>query len=154
MDKRRGMHPFTLPCMVQSSYIGCGNSSDNYTLNRCNTLSMESQLQGKRLRWLGHVFRMPKKLLVKSWGFAHLAALGLVSMLLHCVIVRTVELVDVVEMLTALERKDLSRTYLARHELESVFIVYIVIIVYADTHSHSRHCLLCITRCIKFSYTF
>jgi len=37
-------------------------------LNRCNTLSVESQLQGKRLRWLGHVCRMlndrlPKKLL-------------------------------------------------------------------------------------------
>ena len=28
-------------------------------LNRCNTLSVESQLQGKRFRWLGHVFRMP-----------------------------------------------------------------------------------------------
>ena len=27
------------------------------TLNRCNTLSVESQLQDKRLRWLGHVFR-------------------------------------------------------------------------------------------------
>ena len=27
-------------------------------LNRCNTLSVESQLQGKRLRWLGRVFRM------------------------------------------------------------------------------------------------
>ena len=37
-------------------------------LNRCNTLSVESQLQGKRLRWLGHGFSMsndslPKKLL-------------------------------------------------------------------------------------------
>ncbi len=31
---------------------------------------------------------------VKSRGFAHLAALGLVSMMLHCVIVKIVELVD------------------------------------------------------------
>ncbi len=38
-------------------------------LNRCNTLSVELQLQGKILRWLGHVFqmhnnRLPKKLLL------------------------------------------------------------------------------------------
>ncbi len=44
-------------------------------LNRCNTLSVESQLQGKRPRWLGHVFRMPydrlpKKLLLgENKGF-------------------------------------------------------------------------------------
>ncbi len=31
-------------------------------LNRCNTLSVESQLHGKRLKWLGHVFRMPNRL--------------------------------------------------------------------------------------------
>ena len=30
------------------------------TLHRCNTLSVESQLQRKRLRLLGHIFRMPK----------------------------------------------------------------------------------------------
>ena len=28
-------------------------------LNRWSPLAAESQLQGKRLRWLGHVFRMP-----------------------------------------------------------------------------------------------
>ena len=28
-------------------------------LNRCNTSSVESQLRSKRLRWLGHTFRMP-----------------------------------------------------------------------------------------------
>ena len=32
-------------------------------LNSCNTSSVESQLQSKRLRWLGRTFRMPKKLL-------------------------------------------------------------------------------------------
>ncbi len=31
-----------------------------------NTLSVESQLQGKRLRWLGHVFRMPNDRLPKK----------------------------------------------------------------------------------------
>ena len=36
--------------------------------------------------------------LVKSRGFAHLAALGLVSMMLRCVIVKTVKLVDLIEM--------------------------------------------------------
>ena len=38
-------------------------------LNRCNTIIVKSLLRSKRLRWLGHVFRMsndrlPKKLLV------------------------------------------------------------------------------------------
>jgi len=36
--------------------------------------------------------------LVKSRGFAHLAALGLVIMMMRCVIVKTVELVDLIEM--------------------------------------------------------
>ena len=58
----------------------------------------------KRLRWLGHVFRMPndrlpeKLLLVKFRGFAHLAALGLVSMMLHYVIVKTVVLISLIGM--------------------------------------------------------
>ncbi len=100
----------------------CGTSLRDHVpnvdiLNRCNTLSVESQLQGKRLRWLGHVLRMPndrlpKKLLVGSMGLAHPAALGLVSMMLHCVINKIVE--------DSLERQDLSRTNLAHHELESV----------------------------------
>ena len=73
-------------------------------LNRCNTLSVESQLQGKRLRWLGHVFRMandrlPKKLLFgQVKGFAHLVAPGPVSMMLLCMIVKLVEMVDRIEM--------------------------------------------------------
>ncbi len=36
--------------------------------------------------------------LVKSRGFTHLAALGLVSMILRCMIVKSVELVDLIEM--------------------------------------------------------
>ena len=35
-------------------------------LNRYNTLSAESQLQSKRLRWLGHSFRMPNDRLPKK----------------------------------------------------------------------------------------
>ncbi len=71
-------------------------------LRRCNTLS---QLQGKRLRWLGYVVRMPNDIeclrsvcLVNSRGLAHLSALGLVSMMLRRVIVKTVKLVDRIEM--------------------------------------------------------
>ena len=36
--------------------------------------------------------------LVKSRGLAHLAVLGLDSMMLRCVIVETVQLVDLIEM--------------------------------------------------------
>ena len=40
-------------------------------LNRCNTFCAEPQLQGKRLRWLGYIFRiphnrLPKKLLLRG----------------------------------------------------------------------------------------
>ena len=42
--------------------------------------------------------RMPKKLLFGRRGLAHLAALGLVSMMLRCVTVKTVKLVDPIEM--------------------------------------------------------
>ncbi len=59
-------------------------------LKRCHTLSVESQLQGKRLRWLGHVFRMPSDRLLQKLLFGEvkgLHALGLVSMMLHCMIV-------------------------------------------------------------------
>ena len=61
-------------------------------LTRCNTFPVESQLQSKRLRWLGYMFRMPdkglpKKLFVKSRVAGPQIALGLVSMMLQCVIV-------------------------------------------------------------------
>jgi len=46
-------------------------------LNRCNTLSVESQLQGKRLRWLGHVFRMPNNRLPKKLLFGEVRTKGL-----------------------------------------------------------------------------
>ncbi len=44
-------------------------------LNRCNTLSVESQLQGKRLRWHGHVFRMPNNRLPKNLLFGEVKGL-------------------------------------------------------------------------------
>ena len=44
-------------------------------LNSCNTLSVESQLQGKRLRWLGHVFRMPNDRLPKKLLFGQVKGL-------------------------------------------------------------------------------
>ncbi len=44
-------------------------------LNRCNTLSVESQLQGKRLRWLGHTFRVPSDRLPKKLLFGQVKGL-------------------------------------------------------------------------------
>ncbi len=80
----------------------CGMSLHDHE-PKVNTLSLQSQLQGKRLRWLGHVFRVATTdglrsfCLVKSSGFAHLAALGLVSML-RCVIAKFIVLVDLIQM--------------------------------------------------------
>ena len=77
---------------------------NNYLFMYRQAVSVESQLQGNTLKWLGHVFRMPndrlpeKLLLVKLRRFAHLAALGLVSMMLHYVIVKTVVQVGLIEM--------------------------------------------------------
>ena len=96
---------FQMNCLRRVCGISLRNHVQNVViLNRCNTLSVESQLRGKRLRWLGHDFRMPndrlpkKFCMVKSRGFAHLAALGLVSMMLHYVIVKTVVLVGLIGM--------------------------------------------------------
>ena len=44
-------------------------------LNRYNTLSAESQLQSKRLRWLGHIFRMPNDTLPKKLLFGEVKGL-------------------------------------------------------------------------------
>ena len=38
------------------------------SLNRYNTLSVESEVQGKRLTWLGHVFRMPNNRMPTLFG--------------------------------------------------------------------------------------
>ena len=52
----------------------CGISLQDHVpnvdiLTRCNTFSEESQLQSKRLRWLGHMFRMPDDRLPKKLLF-------------------------------------------------------------------------------------
>ena len=85
------------------------------TLNRCNTFSGGSQLQS---RWLGHIFRMPNDRLPKNLlfgeatGLRHLVSLGLVSMMLRYVTVKTVVSID----LTGMLRTDCSgQTRLALH---------------------------------------
>ena len=69
--------------------------------------------------------------MVEARGLAHLAALGLVSMMLRCVIVRAVEFGrpyrDAQDR--QLWREHLSRRYLAHHELESVIVIIIISIV-------------------------
>ncbi len=69
--------------------------------------------------------------LVESRGLAHLAALGLVSMMLRCVIVKTVKSVGItgIHKQAALERQDLSCMYLARHELDNVNIIIVIVII-------------------------
>ena len=44
-------------------------------LNRCNTFSVESRLQSKRLRWLGHIFRRPDDSLPKKLLFGEVKGL-------------------------------------------------------------------------------
>ena len=77
---------------------------NNVILNRCNTSSVESQLRSKRLRWLGHTFKMPNDRLPKKLLFGQVKgyhtvlappdALGLVTMMLHQVIVMNPALGD------------------------------------------------------------
>ena len=70
--------------------------------------------------------------LVKSRGFAHLAPLGLISMMLHNnVTVNTVALQECTRQ-AAVKRQDSSCTYLAHHELESVQILYSNIIIFIN----------------------
>ena len=66
-------------------HFWCSHVPNIVILNRCITLSVESQLQSKTLRWLGHVFRTPndrlsEMLLFGERGFMHLTALGLVAL--------------------------------------------------------------------------
>ena len=116
-------------------------------LNRCKTLSVESQLQGKRLRWLGHVFRMPYDRLPKKLLFGQVKGLrlpgrpmsGFNDVALHdcqaCRIGRPYR--DVQDRL--LWTQDLSRTYLAYHELESVVVIIIVKHASSTTSSSSQY---------------
>ena len=77
--KDRMFTELDLPCLAGQVLLSslrriCGVSLRDHVQNvdiltRCNTFAKESQLQSKRLGWLGHLFRMPddrlpKKLLV------------------------------------------------------------------------------------------
>ncbi len=67
---------FQMNCLPRICGISLRDHVPNVdTLNRCNTLSLESQLQGKRLRWLGHVFRMPNDRLPKKLLFGQIKGL-------------------------------------------------------------------------------
>ena len=51
---------FQMNCLRRICGISLRDHGPNVdVLTRCNTFSVESQLQSKRLRWLGHMFRMP-----------------------------------------------------------------------------------------------
>ena len=61
---------FQMNCLQRTCGISLREHAPNVDiLNRCNTLSVESQLQSKKLRWLGHVFRMPNNTLPKKLLF-------------------------------------------------------------------------------------
>ena len=61
---------FQLNCLRRIFGISLHDHVSNVDiLNRCNTLSVGFQPQGKRLRWLGHVFRMPNERLPKKLLF-------------------------------------------------------------------------------------
>ncbi len=99
-------------------------------LNRCNTLSVESQLQGKRLGWLGHVFRMPNDRLPKKLLFGEVKGLrppGRPTSSFNDVALRDCQNCQQTwqgcTRQAALERRDLSCTHLAHHELESAVII-------------------------------
>jgi len=63
-------------------------------------------------------------------GFAHLAALGLVPMMLHYVIVKTVVLVGLIGMhKTGCSGETRLVLHVPHHELESIIIIDIVIII-------------------------
>jgi len=67
---------FQMNCLRRICDISLRDHVPNVViLNRCNTLSVESQLQGKRLRWLGHVFRMPNDRLPKKLLFGEVKGL-------------------------------------------------------------------------------
>ena len=67
---------FQMNCLQSICGISLRNHVPNVAmLNRCNAFCVESQLQGKRLRWLGHVFKMPNNILPKQLLFAEVKGL-------------------------------------------------------------------------------
>ena len=58
---------FRMNCLQRICGISLHDHVPNIViLSRCNTLFVESQLQGKRLRWLGHDLRMPNDRMPKK----------------------------------------------------------------------------------------
>ena len=111
-----------------SFQFGGPNTSEWFTICVTTMLSVPGRL----------TVDCPRSLcLVKSRGFAHLAALGLVSMMLHVVTIKTVLLVG----LAGMHKTSCSGetrlgfcTQLAHHEPESVLTVTIV-----TRLTHSKH---------------
>ena len=68
---------FQMNCLRRICVVSLHDHVPNVDiLNRCNTLSVESQLQGKRLRWLGHIFRMPNDRMLKKLLFGRVSSPG------------------------------------------------------------------------------
>ena len=110
-----GFAVFQMSCLQRICGISLRDHVPNMDiLNRCKTLYVESQLQGKRLRWHScfrivlHIWVMfsgclmihclRSYCLVNLRGYTHLVAPGLVSMILLCMSVKPVKLVDRKEM--------------------------------------------------------
>ena len=67
---------FQMNCLRRICGISlCDHVPNVVILNRCNTLSVEPQLQGKRVRLLGRVFRMPNDRLPKKLLFGDVKGL-------------------------------------------------------------------------------
>ncbi len=67
---------FQMNCLRRICGISLRDHVPNVViLNRCNTVSVAFQLQGKRLRWLGHVSRMPNDRLPKKLLFGEVKGL-------------------------------------------------------------------------------
>ena len=78
----------------------CMQSCNFCIIKSCpqGALDIAELISAKRLRRLNYIFtmpdaRLPKRILEESWGFAHLVALGLVSVVLYYVTVKTVILI-------------------------------------------------------------
>ena len=67
---------FQMDCLRRICGISLRDHVPNVDiLDGCNTLSLQSQLQGRRPRWLGHVFRMPDDRLPQTLLFGEIRGL-------------------------------------------------------------------------------
>ena len=87
-DLQPNLNAFFLLCLPPhggGAQVWAMYSTNVDILNRCNNFIVESQLQGKRLRWLGclTIDRLTSFSLMKTRGVVHLVALGQVSMILQ-----------------------------------------------------------------------